>query len=541
MIEQHAADPTGRLGQYELLDRLSDSHFGARWRVRGASDVPRALRMIATEAPERFAMAAAAVRGVKHPSLLAPIELVRPGRGLAIVTEDVPGETLHSLLDRAVRHGESIPESIALRSVLDLLEALQALEQAEGGAPVGPHLHGGLTLDAIHVGADGRTRLLDPGVVAMVAREPRFARNPALAAYTAPEHADGSARFDARSDVFSLGVVLWELVACRSLFWAPTYDAVIERVLHEPIPRIQRERFLRGEPVSAALAVLVGRALQRDPEKRFQSYAELSEALQDVGRVADRDEVAAFVEGGMRSLLTSGIVSSLPAPALPVERPRLLEPPPASVYPQPAPAYEELSPVDADPMPVDADPMPVDADPMPLYAQATTLYPEPTTLYPEPTPGNEADPPPAISSARPIAERPRARLEVLVGTLVLVIGAAVVYSLWTRGADGPPTNARPSIPMPIAKPRPHVAPAVPTSPRAASAAFTAPAAPAAPARAASVPPMSAPHGSAAITEPTAPAPAATGAPPRPKRAPGARAKRAAQPAAAPAVYIPDDI
>ncbi len=311
--QDSSSDTLDRLGPYQLLGPLSDSYFGRRVRLGGGThDGPRAARLITTDAPERFASAASAIRGVEHPSLLSPLELVRPGRGLAVVTENIPGETLSTLLQRSIQRGESIPESIALRSSIDLLEALQALECADGRTRRGSHLHGGLTPDSVLVGADGRTRLIDPGIAAAAAREPRFARDPLRAAYSAPEHADGLVGFDARSDVFSLGAALWEVLACRSLFGADSYEAVLRRVMSPRVARIQRERFLRGEPVSAALAAVVDHALQRDPERRFQSYEELLEALRGAGRVAAHDEVASFLAGGMRSLRAA--VESVPAP-----------------------------------------------------------------------------------------------------------------------------------------------------------------------------------------------------------------------------------
>lgn len=347
MSEQDSSfDTHGRLGAYQRLEPLSDSFFGPRLRVGGGPrDAVRAARLIITEAPERFASAAAAIRGVEHASLVSPLELVRPGRGLAVVAADVAGETLRSLLQRTVQRGESIPDSIALRSAIDLLEGLQALERADDRPVHAPHLYGGLTPDSIHVGADGRTRLLDPGIAAAAAREPAFARHPVRAAYTAPEHAEGWLGFDAHSDVFSLGVVLWEVLACRSLFGAASYEAVLERVLHERITRIQRERFLRGEPVSAALATVVDHALQRDPQQRLQSYEQLCDALAGAGRVAEHDEVASFVSGGMRSLRAASESVPVAAPrTAPVLRARAdcspptrtkLEPPPPLIAPPP--------------------------------------------------------------------------------------------------------------------------------------------------------------------------------------------------------------
>jgi hypothetical protein len=238
--------------------------------------------------------------------------------------------------------------------------------------------------------------------------------------------------------------------------------------------------------VSAALAVVVARALQRDPERRFQSYTELSEALRGAGRVAEHAEVASFMRGGVRSL-PAALVSSMPAPA--VAPLRAL----AS-----APDVERVELFDA-----------------PLESES-----EPP-LEPEMVIELEPDPPPSTPSARPERDRARARLELLVGTLVLLSGLAAVYAFWPRHyVASAPTTARPAIRVRIVEPR---SPALLPSPPAAAVV----AASATPEATAQALPEAAPVPSAAAAEPMRPRPA------RPRRVP--------KPARKPAEYIPDGI
>ena len=448
--QDSSSDAQDRLGPYQLLGPLSDSYFGRRVRLGGGPhDGPRAARLITTDAPERFASAAAAIRGVEHPSLLSPLELVRPGRGLAVVTENIPGETLSTLLQRSIQRGESIPESIALRSSIDLLEALQALERADGRTRRGSHLHGGLTPDSVLVGADGRTRLIDPGIAAAAAREPRFARDPLRAAYSAPEHADGLVGFDARSDVFSLGVALWEVLACRSLFGADSYEAVLRRVMSPRVARIQRERFLRGEPVSAALAAVVDRALQRDPERRYQSYEELLEALRGAGRVAAHDEVASFLAGGMRSLRAA--VESVPAPGRAPESGPAAKP--AAKPPAAKPAVAARVEAPSPPPPIELEPLPPPVTPPRVFPRSS-----------EPAPGDGF-----VVSDLERAEPGRSRrvVQLLVALTILVIlglvamrrGDAVQKDAAVRAsaAGGTATEAGDPTPQSSSSPRTNAA------------------------------------------------------------------------------------
>jgi serine/threonine-protein kinase len=321
MIEvETATERTVRLGGYELLEPLSDSFFGVRHRVRREEGGPvRAARVIADTAAGPIDGAAAALCNVQHPLLFSPIEIVRSARQLAVITVHVEGQTVRTLVKHAAEASESIPPVIGVRITLDLVEALQALASSAEAAE-GSSLYGGLTPDSIHVGEDGVTRLLDPGVAAAAARSTRFALHPVLCAYTAPEHIDAGGDFTVRSDVFSLGVLLWEMLACRSLFESNDYEQVCERVLHAPIPRLQREHFLRGEPIAAALASVVAQALFRNPELRFQSYEHFASALRECSSIAEHEHVAAFMRGGVPEMTPD--VPSVPAPKLAAEAAR---------------------------------------------------------------------------------------------------------------------------------------------------------------------------------------------------------------------------
>jgi hypothetical protein len=293
-----AAERTERLVGYELLEPLSASFFGVRHRVRRAEGgAVRAARLV-TDAPALIEDAAAALCNVRHPLLLSPIEIVGSARQLAVITEHVEGQTVRSLVQRLAEAGESVPPVIGVRITLDAIEALQALASSAGPAE-GSSLYGGLTSDSIHVGEDGVTRLLDPGVAAAAARATRFALHPVLSAYTAPEHIDAGGDFNVRSDVFSLGVLLWEMLSGRSLFESNDYEEVCERVSNAPIPRLQRGHSPRGELIAATLANVVAQALFRDPTLRFQSYEHLASALRESSSIAEHERVAAFMARGV--------------------------------------------------------------------------------------------------------------------------------------------------------------------------------------------------------------------------------------------------
>jgi serine/threonine-protein kinase len=315
MIVPQPASGVPRFGTYELLSPLSTSFFGMRQRARlahsgvsgmhalgsgadASSQELRALRIVCAETSEiieRVAHAATLARHATHPALLPPLQIVR-GRGqIGIATQDVAGITLRDLMQRAAAQNEAIPQAVALRITLDVLAGLNALETAIPSSGAGAALYGGLTPDSILVGADGQTRLIDPGVQAAAARMSAWRRDLSLLECTAPELIADGVRCDARVDLFSIGVIAWQMLSGRALFARKTAQEMVDALLNAPIARAQRVRFARGEPVTRAVASAVDRALQRDRATRYQSYGQLAASLRDAANAASREDVAAYV------------------------------------------------------------------------------------------------------------------------------------------------------------------------------------------------------------------------------------------------------
>jgi serine/threonine protein kinase len=331
--------PAG-LGRYRFRETLSTSFFGPRYSVdydgtaahsdappaahgarsslRSRADLPLALRLIEVDAPhllERMARAVQAVREVDHRSVLRPLQIVRASTRLGIVTQNIEGVTLAKLLQDASAREESVPPSIALRIVADLLNGLQAVSDQGPPGRRRDWGYGGVTPDSIHVGLDGQTRFLDPGIASAAARQPCWSHEASALAYTAPEQTGADATFDAVSDNFSVGVILWELLTCRPLFGASTAAETLERVHLAPIPRVQRQLFVRGEPIVFALAQAVSHALRRDPKQRFNSYDEFADALDSAGEPANRARVSELVRLSLPAQPERAAESVRPAPS----------------------------------------------------------------------------------------------------------------------------------------------------------------------------------------------------------------------------------
>src|SRR5690606_34532125 len=101
---------------------------------------------------------------------------------------------------------------------------------------------------------------------------------------------------DIRSNVYSVGVMLWEMLAGKRLYVGSTYTAVTERIQSGQPPRLDASKPVGGDPIPSAVADVVARALSSDPAARYASPRELIEAIASAQEPATHEEVAALVD-----------------------------------------------------------------------------------------------------------------------------------------------------------------------------------------------------------------------------------------------------
>ena len=300
-----------RLDRYELVGELASGGMATVYlgRIGGVGGFQRLVAIkrlhphLAREKEfiDMFVDEARLAAGIHHPNVVPILDIGASEDGYFLVMEYVEGDTLARLLARAHAKGERLPVPIALRVVMDTLAGLHAAHELrdEQNEPLGL-VHRDVSPQNILVGIDGTARITDFGVAHASSRlsTTRGGQLKGKLAYMAPEQARGQ-KIDRRADVFAIGTVLWEVLAGRRLFKADGDAETLNRVLFEPIPRVREV-----EPsIPAALDLVTAKALERDPDQRFASCAELADALERAARatrlVANARDVADYVRSVM--------------------------------------------------------------------------------------------------------------------------------------------------------------------------------------------------------------------------------------------------
>jgi serine/threonine-protein kinase len=206
---------------------------------------------------------------LQHPHIVTVFDSGDAGGILWYTMPYVEGETLRARLERE----RQLPLDVALRIAI---EAARALEFA--------HQHGVLHRDVkpenLLLTTDGSTMVADFGIARPWGDVEKLTQSGVVVgtpAYMSPEQAAGERTLDARTDVYALGCVLYEMLAGEMPYSGPNAQAVLAKRLSEPAPSLRTTRDL---PV--AVERTVARALARTPADRYESAAEFARALQSV-------------------------------------------------------------------------------------------------------------------------------------------------------------------------------------------------------------------------------------------------------------------
>jgi TolB-like protein len=267
-----------RLGPYEVLDLIGEGGMGQVYRAKDT----RLGRLVAIkvqppalstqEQQRRFEAEARAASALNHPNVLTIFDvgtLNDTCESRFIVMELLEGQTLRARMDG--------PPPLTREQVIDYASQVARGLAAAHDAGI---VHRDLKPENLFLTGDGRIKILDFGIAKLKSpiealEHERTAAGAVIGTpgYMAPEQVRGQ-RADARSDVFALGTVLFELLRGRRAFAGPTPLDALSAVLHtDPlgdVPRVGRDRLLE----------VIRRSLAKDPLNRFQNAGEMLAALE---------------------------------------------------------------------------------------------------------------------------------------------------------------------------------------------------------------------------------------------------------------------
>jgi serine/threonine-protein kinase len=281
--------PSATVGRYALFEQFATGgmatvHFGRLDGAGGFSRVVAIKRLLPhlvqnREFTEMLLTEARLAARVRHPNVASTLDVVATKGDVLLVLDYVHGEALSTLCrTQAKEKKEHVPLPIAIGIILDMLQGLAAIHDAtdEKGRSLGL-VHRDISPPNVLVGADGAARVLDFGIATALEHIEETApeRRKGKRGYMSPEQLRGE-RLTQRSDVFSAGVVMWELLALRRLFPADQEKEPGEVVLRGNYPRI---RDFRAD-FSPELDAIVMKALEFEPAARYATMHEVFDAFE---------------------------------------------------------------------------------------------------------------------------------------------------------------------------------------------------------------------------------------------------------------------
>jgi len=212
-----------------------------------------------------------------HPNVVRINEVGRTENEYFLAMELVQGKALAALLQQSERAKTPLPHALGALIVANAAAGLHHAHQLTDASGELLHLvHRDVSPQNIMVSFEGSVKVIDFGIARALGRlgDTSSGSLKGKLGYMAPEQARGEA-IDARADIFSLGVVLWECVAGRRLFLRENELATLRAVVYEPLPKVSK--FTKVDPV---LEVIIEHALARDLDERFQTAEEMRVALE---------------------------------------------------------------------------------------------------------------------------------------------------------------------------------------------------------------------------------------------------------------------
>jgi len=220
----------------------------------------------------RFEQEAAAVAQLRHPNIIQVHDFDHDGDVYFMVLEYVPGETLYARLKAMNEAGHVLPIAETIRIMATVCDAVAYAHRRN-------MIHRDLKPANVMLNPVGEPILMDFGVAKMLGETHHTAEGDLIGtvSYMAPEQARGE-RPDERADIYSLGVMLFEMATGRRPFEANTAVTIMMKHLTEPVPDVRQI----NKAVPSALVNVIEKALAKSPADRYQSAADMATALRGI-------------------------------------------------------------------------------------------------------------------------------------------------------------------------------------------------------------------------------------------------------------------
>jgi eukaryotic-like serine/threonine-protein kinase len=297
MASPHQAQ---RVSHYEIVRKLGEGGMGVVYQARD-TDLGRyvALKFLPphlVSSPERiarFRQEARAISALNHPRIATIYGFEDTGEVKFLVLEYLPGGTLRQKLLASKSCGEKLPLGQCLEWTIQIAEGLTHA-----------HKHGIIHRDIkssnVLFTEDGQIKIADFGLAKIAASGEGEAQYdsetvsgcaPGTPVYMSPEQARGQ-EVDQRSDIFSLGILLFELLAGEAPFHGKQTPAVLYDIVHTPAPPLREFR----DGVPDKLQSVISRMLEKDPALRYQTANDLLTDLRALNAGIDSDPTAYLLE-----------------------------------------------------------------------------------------------------------------------------------------------------------------------------------------------------------------------------------------------------
>jgi serine/threonine protein kinase len=372
---------------------------------------------------------------LRHPNLVAVLDAGEHDGYDYLILEYVHGGSLRTLMQTDVGNVvRDVPLNVALGIVIDVARGLHDAHELtdERGSPLGL-VHRDVSPGNVLLGLDGAIKVADFGIAKETRVTTLSGSMHGSVTYMAPEQCRGHA-FDRRADLFSVGVILYELATKTRLFWADNDVASLHRVLSGEIVPPRKI----APQLSPALEEIVMTALAHDPMKRFATAKHLADALEGLAASEGHVVGARWLARTMEEIVGAKDAPWIASQTIP-DPPRRGEGSLIAVIESSPPIEEARLPTFGE-----QDRRDVEEGEVPSAAAIQRVEPAPAT--------------------RPARRRWRGLYVAIAGGCVLGLGLAIGAKLWLDKGDHGGTVVNAPSPSPSPAPPPPPPPSPPPSP-----------------------------------------------------------------------------